>query len=82
MPLGLGRMGVPTVIALGRAIELTVPVAAVVRGVLWGVGRSLTAGQASCQVPCRWVRPRVRSRRRLRAARRWWSQALFLAMPR
>ena len=38
--------------------------------------------QASCQVPLSKVSPRVRRRRRLRPAMRWWSQELFLTTPR
>ena len=48
---------------------------------LLGQGRCVLP-QASCQVPLLRFRPRASSRRRLSAATRWWSQALFLATPR
>jgi hypothetical protein len=55
-----------------RGVEATVQPAA---------GRS-EEGQATVQIPLFQVSPRVRSRRRFNAARRWWSQALFLTTPR
>jgi hypothetical protein len=54
---------------------------AVMRG---GPGsRWLQEAYASAQVPSLvGVSPRLTSRRRLRAATQWWSQVLFLVMPR
>ncbi len=65
-----------------RDNEFTLPVMGIVTRPVRGVKRRWVVGQASCHVPLLKVSPSARSRRRLSAATRWWSQALFFLMPR
>ncbi len=69
----------------GRRRVIAVPAAAGLAGGgewLLGPGAGGWAGQARTHDPSRWLRPRRMRLRRLRAAVRFLSQALFLAVPR